>query len=200
MHKTDPQDKSPIDQIYYFFVHITEKYFKKLNFTPNMITTIGNIFGIMGLYYLNKKHFPLATFLFLMRYYFDCVDGFYARKYNMVTVFGDYYDHIGDIVIILLNILLLYKVNNKIFTKVNIAITLFMTYMVMVYLYYQEYYYSDNNNDKAPMLKLINYFIPNILRIKDKSQYETNMKYLKYFGCGTHIFMIAIFILLGHFN
>jgi len=32
----------------------------------------------------------------LFSYLFDCVDGHMARKYNMCTKFGDFYDHISD--------------------------------------------------------------------------------------------------------
>ena len=27
----------------------------------------------------------------------DCLDGFYARKYNMTSQFGDYLDHLSDV-------------------------------------------------------------------------------------------------------
>ena len=42
----------------------------------------------------------LITFvvLFLVAYLFDCVDGYMARRYDQMSVFGDYYDHISDIV------------------------------------------------------------------------------------------------------
>ena len=30
-------------------------------------------------------------------YFFDCMDGHFARKYNMVTEFGDMYDYITDL-------------------------------------------------------------------------------------------------------
>ena len=31
--------------------------------------------------------------MFLLSYYFDTVDGKFARKYNMATKMGDYLDH-----------------------------------------------------------------------------------------------------------
>ena len=37
-------------------------------------------------------------FLWALQYFWDCVDGHFARKYKMVTQFGDMYDHITDIV------------------------------------------------------------------------------------------------------
>jgi phosphatidylglycerophosphate synthase len=64
--------------------------------TPNIITTIGLLFGVIGLLmlYKNKK---IYSIVFLWLYYFsDCLDGLYARKYRMETEFGDYYDHFRD--------------------------------------------------------------------------------------------------------
>jgi len=44
-------------------------------------------------------HFGLyerAALAFLMYYLLDCLDGNMARRYDMVTQFGDYFDHIRD--------------------------------------------------------------------------------------------------------
>lgn len=40
----------------------------------------------------------LAGICFFLGYYFDCLDGFYARKYNACTLFGCWFDHLNDII------------------------------------------------------------------------------------------------------
>ena len=62
-----------------------------------MITTVGFASSLLGSYYLyNYKiwKFVLYTFAYLC----DCMDGYMARKYKLETKFGDYYDHVTDVV------------------------------------------------------------------------------------------------------
>ena len=69
----------------------------KLNITPNIITTIGVICTILSIYkFCHNQKYQAAIFWYL-QYFFDCLDGYIARKYNMETEFGDYYDHITDV-------------------------------------------------------------------------------------------------------
>ena len=75
------------------------------------------------------------------------MDGNYARTYNMHTKFGDYYDHIKDVVVMLIfaTILLLYKdihTNYKIF---GIVVALFITLGVMMHVGCTERYVKKNN-------------------------------------------------------
>jgi len=46
-----------------------------------------------------ENQFALSAFSYLISYMFDCWDGYYARKYNMESKFGDYYDHVSDMFI-----------------------------------------------------------------------------------------------------
>ncbi|TXH07021.1 MAG: CDP-alcohol phosphatidyltransferase family protein [Candidatus Moraniibacteriota bacterium] len=39
----------------------------------------------------------IAGASFMVGYYFDCFDGYYARKYNKCTMFGCWLDHLNDI-------------------------------------------------------------------------------------------------------
>lgn len=84
-----------------WFLQIAERsgimeFFFRMGFTPNIITTIGNILRIISIWAIIQGH----GFLFLVTaiggYAFDCFDGHYARQYNMATTFGDYYDHVSD--------------------------------------------------------------------------------------------------------
>ena len=70
----------------------------------------------------------------MLGYYFDCIDGPMARKYNMVTVFGDYYDHGTDIIC---------------FTLVN-------------YYYFTLYNFSFSNFRFDNAFYIFNYYVCNI--------------------------------------
>lgn len=75
----------------------TLSYWKHGNYTPNWLTTFGNIVGINCLFWWNyySLHY-VAIYCLWVRYYFDCADGLMARQFKMTSDFGDWYDHISD--------------------------------------------------------------------------------------------------------
>jgi phosphatidylglycerophosphate synthase len=102
-----------IDTIMYNIVYLLDKIFRKLNFNPNIITSISIPFGIIGLYFFYKGSYLSIPFYFIY-ILLDYSDGYFARKYDMVTDFGDYFDHIRDAVFgITLIILFLLKIYNN---------------------------------------------------------------------------------------
>ncbi len=109
----------PLDICLLRFIDTHLNAYKKLNFTPNMITTIGIIFGFLSMQNIFEGNYKLAALLILIAYYFDCVDGKLARKYNMQTNFGDYYDHFGDIFKIVIVIYALYNTNKEKFHQIK---------------------------------------------------------------------------------
>ena len=104
--------ENPIDNLIYKDIDKVSSIFKKYNFTPNMLTTISAFFGFLSIYAICKDKFLSGGILYFISYYFDCLDGYYARKYDMVTKFGDYYDHISDTVKIITIICTLYYIDS----------------------------------------------------------------------------------------
>ena len=102
MRKLPSSLENPIDNFIYIGVEYLSPIVYKMGLTPNMITTLGNIFTVLFVVFFLKKQYELSALSFLVSYYFDCLDGYVARSYNMVTVFGDYYDHISDSIRIIL--------------------------------------------------------------------------------------------------
>lgn len=47
------------------------------------------------LIYIYVEKYKIGTILYYIGYFFDCMDGNYARTYKMTSDFGDKYDHIG---------------------------------------------------------------------------------------------------------
>lgn len=77
--------------------HPVIDYAKKKNYTPNYLTTCSFLFQGLGVVFLAYDYRWNYTLFYLIGYYFDNVDGPMARKYDMVTEFGDWYDHVTDI-------------------------------------------------------------------------------------------------------
>ena len=65
--------------------------------TANQLTTLGHFLGLLSVYFLFNNHLVFVI-LFSLHLSVDAFDGVVARLTKQ-TVFGNYYDHIGDQVI-----------------------------------------------------------------------------------------------------
>jgi CDP-diacylglycerol--glycerol-3-phosphate 3-phosphatidyltransferase len=114
---------NPIDICIYKLADIVSPFFYKLGFSPNMITFIGLIIGLISAYFIYKNNILLALTFLWISYFLDALDGTVARKYNMQTELGGYFDHIRDVVVFgFVCLLIVYKSHNRLF---NLFIILF---------------------------------------------------------------------------
>ena len=97
--------------------------------SPNLITTARNLILINLIYKMTKKNdfTQLGISVFLIGL-LDCVDGEYARMYDKVTVFGDYYDHISDVTTTIVLFYLLFKYSQS---KLNVIIGLIFLFLCL---------------------------------------------------------------------
>jgi phosphatidylglycerophosphate synthase len=168
-----PQDKeNPIDNIFYWLSENTASWYKKLHMTPNQITTLSLIAGVGSAYYYDKDKIGIAIGLFALAFYFDCLDGFYARKYKMTSKYGEMYDHIVDWVKHSAIIYVMYKKSPTKFYKTLPIIVIFLT-LSMVHIGCQEKHY--NNKDDQVFINYTQQLCPN----------KDNISYTRYVGVGT---------------
>ena len=78
----------------------TVDFWHDIGATPNTLTTLGVLSSAAALYYMYKGSFHGLLPFAILRWYFDYADGILARKYDQVTVFGDYYDHTNDLIFV----------------------------------------------------------------------------------------------------
>ena len=195
MRKLPSEFENIIDDKIINLADNTSSFFYDSGFDPNSITTISSISCILCIIFLFQSKFYLGAFFLLVSYFFDCLDGHLARKYNMVTVFGDYYDHISDILKIFFVLLSLYIINK---TKFLIVIPFILGLFILMILHIgcQEIYYNnrESNNDSNNnsnndsnhdhnSLKFSKNFCP--VYTNDKYSLETALSFTNYFGCGT---------------
>ena len=120
-----------------------------------------------------------------LSYFFDCFDGHFARTYNMVTTFGDYYDHISDTSKIILLLYFIYiNYTSKFF--IILPIILVSLLFTLIHMSCQELYYGGY----ADTLSLLKYFC-----ITDKKNVNSVLKITKYFGCGTFYLVMILCII-----
>lgn len=172
-------------------------YLRKWKLTPNHITSISFAFGLLAIFLFIKKNYISSVIAYLISYMFDCWDGNYARKYDMVTKFGDYYDHITDWIISGVMLLLLFRhyyINGKMLIFLPLT-ALFMIYIGLRHYGCSEVYYEDKNKagDSAKFTKNSCPY-----RGKDKNFLHSILKNFRYMGFGTVILYMCILILLSY--
>lgn len=182
VRKLQKKHENPIDNIIYIIVEKLDPILYKLNLTPNIITTFSLITGILSAYYLYNKNY-LCIPLYIISYILDCSDGYFARKYNMVTVIGDYFDHISDIsTVLLVMYILCVKFKNKYYNILQIFILLLIITIIAVFYHMSLQELIYNKNESSTLNILNNYFDLNIY----------NIIYSRYFGSGTFNLLLVI--------
>jgi phosphatidylglycerophosphate synthase len=187
VNKINEEYDNPFDVMLYHIIDSQLDWYHRHNFTPNMITTISLLTALGGVHVFYKDKYVLGGILFLLGYYFDCVDGKLARKYNMVTKFGDHYDHISDFIKVIALIIFGYlKSKSKKKFAIIFVIGLAIILCSMMFFQCQELIYNRNESSslsfiqKIDLLKVNKYKDPNKRRQKCIEYIHT----LKYVGVG----------------
>jgi len=187
MHKIPANLENPIDNSLYTVVELVAPTFYSLGFTPNMITTLGNICTIIAIYFFLQHNYKMSAVFFFLSYFFDCLDGYIARSYNMVSEFGDFYDHISD-AIKFLSFVLLFLINNRKLAFKYIPVMILLILLMGFHLANQEIYYDNQASSKT--LQIFN----TLTTSTTKEEAAEIMKYSRFFGCGTVILFVTAII------
>jgi phosphatidylglycerophosphate synthase len=170
--------------------------FKSMGATPNILTGISGVFGLLAVYFVYKSNYAIGALMFLLSYIFDCFDGNFARTYNMVTPFGDWFDHVKDnVIIMLILVTVLFKKDLKTGTKLlSIGVLLVLSLFAFSFLNFQEKHYHENKKvsgeHKSETLSL--------LRFLHTPSEKSHTGFFRFFGCGTFNVAIVLFLLYFH--
>ena len=137
----------PIDNILYRFCDLLSPAFKATNHTPNLITTYSLITGILSCYFLYTGRIELFISLYFISYFFDCFDGYFARRYKMTSKFGDIYDHAKDTVVSILLLVVVFLRYRVTFPNLLIMVILFILFTVHMGCQ-QKYYKQEKKENK----------------------------------------------------
>lgn len=186
--------ENPIDNILIDIAERLNPIFYKLGFNPNGITTLSLVTGLLFNYNYFIGNYELSAFMMSLSYFFDCMDGNFARTYNMQSKFGDYYDHIKDVIVMLVfvGILLLYKDIPTKYKIFGIVVGVIMTFGVMMHVGCTEKYVKIKKTKGIQESG----FLANFKGTCDKID---RIKYVRYLGCGTFNAFIIIFVIAHKF-
>lgn len=97
MRKLPRSLENPIDTLCVDLAEAMSPALKATGHTPNVITTYSAGSAALAVYALHRGNLRVFSALWMLQYFWDCVDGHFARKYGMVTTWGDGYDHVTDV-------------------------------------------------------------------------------------------------------
>jgi phosphatidylglycerophosphate synthase len=157
-----------------------------MNYTPNGITTLSLIFSSAGLYHLYNHDMVPFTIYILFAQLFDDMDGFYARKYKMVSEEGDKYDHYKDLSVFITSLYILYSKYNILNFPVLLLMMCTLGVLGTMFFGCQEKLTSLKNRSNTLS------FAFNMSPKKENC--KSSMKYLRYFGAGS---LSIVFILMA---
>ena len=171
--------ENPIDVLFYHIIQYTSDTIYSLHITPNIITTLGLLCGLISAYFLYHKILGISLIFWIISYYLDLLDGYIARKYNQGSVFGGWYDHISDIIKIsvFLYIFYLHKKYNA------IIIIFFIALLSLINVSCRTKYLGRDKNPKDS-LYILQKSCPN----------KKYVKYTRYIGEGTLALVAPIVI------
>jgi hypothetical protein len=178
---------NPIDVLIFKIIDPQLEMYHAFGFTPNIITTLSLLTGLYASYLVTQKEYINASISFLFSYYFDCVDGKFARKYNMVSKFGDYYDHISDTTKTLILLFVLYKDDSTKFKKILLVIIPLLI-LSSYHIGCQQALYPQESQE-SPTL--------DIFKLNNESC-NKHVNKTKYFGFGTFYVAFILIIMFWH--
>lgn len=182
MRKIPKEYENPIDDLLINFADKIAPFHRDLNLTPNHLTTISLLLACTSAGLIYYDYYKIGAIVFLVSYFYDILDGHVARKYNMATQLGCWYDHFSDISkIILIGFVIFLKSEVKFY--MFIMITILFGVLFSIHLGYQEKYY---NSEESPSLSYLRELAP--------GDPEKAFRYTKHFGVGTYIIIIYLLI------
>ena len=179
--KISNDKENPFDLTLTSLANTQNPFFKATGHTPNILTTYSFVCGLLSVYFLYKRKLPLFSLLFIVSYFFDCCDGSFARRYRMESRFGDLYDHITDVVVFLLLLLVVALLYRKVVDLFAVLVFAFFGGMMLVHFGCQQK--NCNNCEGKELLDNLKILCPN----------ARSIWWSRFFGSGT---FILVFILL----
>lgn len=201
MRKIDQSQENPLDNWLISICDYVCPVFRYLNFTPNDITTLSLITGLLSVYFLARGRVWAFVVLFFLSYFFDCLDGHFARKYNMVTKFGDMYDHIKDVVVSGLVLIVAIYRNYRCSTTPELLVSILVLCIVStgtaIHIRCQEKIYNgdgDPSDEQSKSLEAMNSWLPESFCPGTTDEAESMIRWTRFFGCGTTIVTILLLV------
>lgn len=184
--------EDPVSQLFYDISDHFSPYLYKSGITPNMITLQSFVLFIIGfIYFFENRMYRLAALTYIYAYFCDCLDGHLSRKYDMMTTFGDYFDNVADITVIIISIYFIVKtINEK--NQWILFLVLILLVLSLVQMGCQERYLEMTNINNESITNNVKCLCPKSL--VNNNEIEDVMEITKFFGIGIYHLFVTILI------
>lgn len=181
--KIHENHENPIDNYYITLAHKMSPAFHARSFTANDITSISAIFGVLCITGMYRRQYVAAGVFYILQYFFDCMDGNYARRYDQVSDFGDAYDHVKDLVVVV-GVCALFVLRKQ---WMGLLIVAGLT-LSFFHLGCQEVMYDREESPMLSMSKKVTLCI-------DRKSAERILPLSRWIGCGTWNTVLGLYMM-----
>tara|TARA_B100001093_G_C26541681_1_gene890574 strand:- start:7 stop:657 length:651 start_codon:yes stop_codon:yes gene_type:complete len=185
----DEHDNKFTNHLKNYLIKITPLFYK-LKLTPNDITTLGILFNAFAIYNLINGEFMVFIFLAILGHLCDILDGLYARKYNLTTKFGVYYDRFADWLKLMALFFAAYVIYRKHVTIFIYILLYIISFMCNIHYAFKNTLKERQNYKKYEVLKLWTIFLK---KVKTKKILQL-MRYTNFFDENLSMFYILLVI------
>ena len=98
-------------------------------------------------------HVLLFALLYALGYFFDCVDGIFARRYGMTSRLGDMYDHVTDVTVTVGVLIVVMKKKKRPITWHPVAVLLVALVFFIVSMGCQQRKKSNQDDESLDITK-----------------------------------------------
>lgn len=187
MNKLPAHQECPVDVAILYLTAKPIPTLRSLGVTPNGITALSFISGIVSVYGLTRGNMLIFVVFHILNYSFDCMDGQMARMYNMETAYGDLLDHGTDCVTFLLLCVAVYARYGR---RVGVLMIMFFTSSVFLFGIHLSCQQKLKQNNKGELLDNLNLV----------TSPETAIRYTRLWGGGTHCFFVVAVVLFAEYH
>lgn len=185
MVNVDHKIGNPYDNVLIILSDVISPFFKRMNFTPDGITSLSAILGAASLYNLYEKNTLSFAIYLLLSYMFDIMSDVYSDKYGIdESTRSIELNRYKNILLLLVGGVILYSKYKILDSPISIVVLITLFFLSLITLGCQNVV----KNDKV---------IGNI----DSNVCEERLTYLKWVGSGTFILaVICVVFYLGESN
>ena len=186
--KLPPELDNPIDVQIYRAVAPLSDIAHRHCLTPNHITTLSLLGGLLAIFALRTERPLLFVLGYSIAYICDSLDGYLARKYGQCTEFGDYYDHVKDTLVHVVILWCLFRLARRKRALWVFVLVILALYISLWHLKLMDDYHCAQHADAepSPTLNLIQHVMPDYL-------YATpGLLATRWFGLGTFAAVLLV--------
>jgi phosphatidylglycerophosphate synthase len=154
IYKLDNNEEGMLDVILRPSATVMADFAENNSISPNNVTIFRSILALIGVYCLYKGDLEIWFILYLINYFLDCVDGIQARKYKRTSKLGDILDHVSDITIMTLSLIILVKCYGLLTTVPLLIGTAVIFFLFIIQIARQQVKCNHDKNKKGVLDKV----------------------------------------------